>query len=300
MSPRPLTEQLTPATVERLRRLELFSRLRVEGYLKGENRSVRQGQSPEFLGHRPYFAGDDLRRIDWRIFGRSDRLTVKRYEEPANLQAAVAVDFSRSMAFGEGEQTKIECAIRAAALIFYLAWLQHDAFSLLVLGDRLRTSIPPGASRRRLMQVYAALVSEPVEGTTDFERALREAAPVAGRRALFILFSDCMDDPETIARALARLRTKGTDVIVFQVVHPAETDLPYQHVSRFTCLETGAATTVDPLDIRAAYRREFERHTLALRAALFRRGMDHCLLTVGRDVETPLGDYLQRRMELLS
>lgn len=294
------SDLLSPDTIERLRHLELFSRLRVEGFLSGESRSLMLGTSTDFVSHRPYFPGDEIRHIDWRVFGRSDRLVIKRFEDWRNLSAIIALDVSNSMAFGNGGLTKHQYAVRCAALILYLMHLQRDSFSLYLFNERLRTVVPAGTGRRCLLAAFTALVTSAPADRTSFEVSLAEIEPQAPRRGLLILLSDCMDAPEKIARSLSRFRAGGTDVIVFQVVHPAERDLPYNQVSRFTCLETGSVSNVDPLEIRNAYREQFALHTRELRAELLRRGMDHWELTVDENYEKALGDYLTKRMELLS
>jgi len=300
MSPKTLLDALTPEVIERLRQLELFSRYRVEGLLKGENRSILRGISTDFVSHRPYFPGEETRHIDWRVFARTDRLTIKQFEDLTTVHVAVAVDFSGSMAFGEGEPTKHHYAIHAAALVIYLAHLQRDRFSLHLFNDRLRESTPAGTGRMHLLKAFAALVANQPRGETSFSMPLMEIEASLKRRAILIVFSDCMAEPEAIARELLRFKLRGTDVICFQVFHPSERDFPYSQVSRFTCLETGAADNVDPLEIQRLYRENFTRHTRELETALRRRGMDHCALCADGDYETAVCDYLRRRQEILA
>ncbi|MBS3762971.1 MAG: DUF58 domain-containing protein [Planctomycetes bacterium] len=299
MWPSGLTESLKPETIERLRQLELFSRLRVEGMLTGDNRSTLKGFSTEFVSHRPYFPGDELRRVDWRAYARSERLVIKEFEEPTNLTAAVALDVSGSMDFGDDELTKHEYSVRCAALVLYLLYLQHDSFGLFLFGDQLRRTLPPRSSRRHLMGVLAALAEARPEGETSLETALRQIQTRFKRRGLLVLISDCMAEPDHVSRVLSRFRSQGTDVIVFQVVHPDEREFPYNQVSRFTCLETHQADNVDPFEIRNAYRERFRMHTGKLKAELLRRDMDHCELTVTENYEKILGDYLSKRAEIL-
>lgn len=300
MSPQRLVDSLTPDTIERLRKLELFSRHRVEGFLKGENRSTLKGASTDFVSHRPYFPGDDIRRIDWRVFARTERVVIKEYEDLTNLNAYVAVDVSNSMAYGDGTLNKHHYAIHAAAMILYLMEIQHDSFALYLFNNRLQHVVPPGSGRRHLLRAFSALVQNPPGGETAFEPAFREIDLQVTRRGILIVFSDCMNDPEQIARVLSRFRMKGTDVIVFQITHPAEREFPFTQVSRFSCLETGRVDNIDPLEIQKAYREKFEEHTLTLKASLIRHGMDHCELLVNDPHEKALGDYLRRRMEILS
>jgi len=300
MFPKTLVESLTPEVIERLRQLELFSRQRVEGLLKGENRSVVRGISTDFVSHRPYFPGEETRHIDWRVFARTDRLVIKQYEELTNAHVAVALDVSNSMAFGAPGWTKHDHAVHAAALILHLAYLQRDRFSVHLFGDRLRETLPAGAGRGHLLRAFAGLVANRPAGRTSFDLPFSEIEANLKRRGILVVFSDCMADPEEIARQLLRFRLRGTDVICFQVFHPDERDFPYSQVSRFSCLESGATENVDPLEICRQYRENFSRHVHALKAAMRRHGMDHCELPANEDCEKALGEYLRRRMEILS
>jgi len=300
MFPKTLIDTLTPEVIERLRQLELFSRQRVQGLLKGENRSVLKGTSTDFVSHRPYYPGEETRHIDWRAFARTDRLTIKQYEDLTNAHVAVALDISGSMAFGEPGRTKHDYAVRAAALILHLAHLQRDRFSLHLFNDRVRATLPGGTGRIHLLKAFTMLASNDPEGPTAFELPFGEVDASLKRRSILAVFSDCMAPPEDVARELLRFRVRGTDVICFQVFHPAERDFPFSQVSRFTCMESGAAENVDPLEIARQYRESFARHTQELKTALQRRGMDHCALAADEDCESALGDYLRKRMEIFS
>ena len=300
MSSPEFLENLSPETLERLRELELFSRLRVEGLLQGENRSVLKGSSTDFISHRPYVPGDDIKFVDWRAYARSDRLTVKEYEDLTNVRAAVALDISNSMAFGEGEETKHDYALRAAALILYLLYMRRDRFSLHLFNDRVQLSLPAGTGQRHLLRAFRAMVEQEPRGGTDFQGPFTRIRPELKKRGIFILFSDCMDDPEKIVRSLLRFRLQGSDVIVFQVFHPDERDFPYGQMTRFTCLETGEVSTVDPLEFQRSYRENFAGHTEELQSRLRERGMDHARLPADAHYEAAVGDFIRRRMEVLS
>jgi uncharacterized protein (DUF58 family) len=226
MSHKTLLDALTPETIERLQQLELFSRHRVAEILKGENRAVLKGLSTDFVSHRPYFPGDELRHVDWRAYGRTDRLVLKQYEDVTNVHVAVALDVSGSMAFGDGSLSKHYYAVRSAALVLFLAYLRRDKFSLHLFSDRLRRTIPPGTGRQQLLRTFAELASCEPTGGTSFDITLAEIDASTRRRSILMLLSDCMVEPEALARQLMRFRRKGTDVICFQVFHPAERDFP--------------------------------------------------------------------------
>lgn len=297
MSPQRPSDILPAEVLEKVRKLELFSRLRVESYLSGENRSKRTGFSTDFVSHRPYLPGDDLRRVDWRAYARTDRFVVKQFEELTSFELTLVLDVSNSMAFGD-ELTKHSYVVRCCAIVLFLAYLQRDSFSLYFFDDRLTGRTAKGGGYEHLLRCLGELVSAEPSGRTSFERSFGELEREIRRSGLLFVFSDCMDEPATIAGALAPFRMKGTDVVLFGVYHPAEKELPYNDVTRFICLESGRITVVDPLEVERRYREEFIEHHRALKAQMVKHGMDYCELEVSGSYEEALGEYLLRRMEL--
>ena len=291
---------LSAEMVERLRQLELFSRLRVEGAMAGENRSRRIGQGMDFARHRQYFPGDNLRDIDWRILGRTDRLVVKQYEEQTNADMTVVLDTSGSMGYAGQSMSKMDFAVRCAAVLTYLMHLQRDSFSLVAFGASAADTVGRGSGRRHLRRVFEKLVALRPAGETRFAECFAQVELRLKRRGLVVVLSDFMDEPGALARAMARLRMASHDVIAFQVFDPSERDLEFVDFTRFRDLETGEAIGADPLAIRTEYRRQFERHQLAMKEACLAHAIDHVLLAVADEYDEAIGDYLRRRAALLT
>jgi uncharacterized protein (DUF58 family) len=295
----PVASILTGDIVERIKQLELFSRLRVEGALAGENRSPFKGFSSDFLQHREYNRGDNLKYLDWRVYGKTDKLYIKEFEHVTNAPVNLIVDISASMDFqGEGF-SKHEFTVRCAGLLAYLMFIQRDDFGLFLFNDSLVEHIRPASSSRHLNRVFERLVSITPAGETDFKQCLFHAEARASRRGLVAVLSDFMDDPAVIARGLGRFRMEGHDVIAFQVYDELESELQTIDFTRFRDLETEEITAVDPLLIRDEYRRQFLLHQHDMKSECLRHGVDHVLLPVSDDFDRVMGDYLRRRMALM-
>jgi len=295
----PVTSILTGDIVERVRRLELFSRYQVEGTLAGDNRSPFKGFSTDFLQHRQYFYGDNLKHLDWRVFGRTDKLFVREFEHLTNAQMNLVVDVSASMDFAGLGLSKHEFAIRCAGLLAYLMHLQRDDFGLFLFSDSLVEHVRPASSRRHLHRVFERLVSAEPAGETVFRECLFEAEAHISRRGLVAIFSDFMDDPELITRGLGRFRMRGHDVIAFDIFDEAEEALDYVDFTRFRDLETSEVTGIDPLLIQQEYRRQFRQHQQEMRSGCLKNGVDYVLLPVSDQFDRVMGDYLQHRMSMM-
>jgi len=295
----PVASLLTGDIVERVKQLELFSRLRVEGTLAGENRSPFKGFSTDFLQHREYNHGDNLKYLDWRVYGKSDRLYIKEFEDLTNAQMNLVVDISASMDFLGDGYSKHEFTVRCAGLLAYLMHVQRDDFGLFLFNDSLAEHIRPASSRRHLNRVFERLVSTEPVGETDFSQCLFHAEARSPRKGLVAVLSDFMAEPAVIARGLGRFRMKGHDVIAFQVYDERETELEYIDFTRFRDLETEEVTAIDPLLIRDEYRRQFLLHQHDMKTECLKHGVDHVLLPVSDDFDRVMGDYLQRRMAMM-
>ena len=298
-APAQFTDLVSGDLASRLKQLLLFSRHRVEGRYLGENRSVRKGFSTDFMQHRQYFPGDNIKYLDWRIYGRTDRYFVREYEQPTNLDLYLVVDCSASMSFAGDGQSKHDFAVRVAAIFIYLMMLQQDHYGLSLVGATLRAHADPAAGRRHLQRLYEMLLSSPPAGVCDWEGAMRQTQARVTRRGLVLVLSDFLGDPEAIGRGLAGFRSRRCDAIAFHLIHPEEADLSRDTMTRYVDLEDGSSETVDPLLIREAYQEQFRRHGVALRQECSRRGIEYCPLTVGPDYETAIGDYLRHRLARL-
>lgn len=290
---------VTAEMATRVKRLMLFSRYRVEGYFVGDNKSAKKGFSADFMQHRQYFPGDNIKYLDWRVYGRTDRLVVREFEELTNLDLYLVIDHSASMGFGSQDLTKYEFSVRCAAILIYLMTVQKDAFGLSLFSDGLVEGTETGTSRRHLRRVCEALLRSPPAGVADWQSALHQAQARIKRRGLVVVFSDFMADPLEVGKGLAGFRSRGCDVIAFHVMDPFEMELRPASMTRFIDVEDGTAVTVDPLAVRTAYAEQFATHAEEVRQECTRRGIAYVSLKVADDYEVVIGDYLQHRMRVL-
>ena len=298
-TPRHLADVIPADVAARLKSLLLFARSRVEGRHAGDNRSVLKGISTDFMQHRQYFPGDNLKHIDWRVFGRTNRYVVREYEETTNLDLYLVLDTTASMGFAGSGMSKHEFAVKVSAILSYIMLLHHDTFGLSLFSEGLVAHVDPAGGRRHLLQLYALLVEHAPRGAADWSAALRQVRSRIRRRGLVIVLSDFMDDPLRIGKGLAGFRSLGCDVIAFHIVHPEEQALRQGGMTRYVDIEDRSAETVDPLLIRDAYARQFQEHVVAVREECTRRGIASCDLAVGDDYHRAVGAYLRRRMAML-
>ena len=289
------TRYLDPAVLARLGTLDLKAKTIVEGVLSGLHRSPYRGFSVEFAEYRQYIPGDALSTIDWKVYARSDRHYVKKFEEDTNLDCHLLLDVSRSMSYGSGAVTKREYGCYLAAALAYLMHRQRDATGLIEFDDRIRGRLPASARPGHLHAILLALEKVAPGTTSDVGRPLHQLAEALGRRSLAVLISDLLDEPERVIRGLKHLRFRGTDVIVFQVLDPNELQFPFRGAARFTDVESALEVTADParvrqqyLDAMAALRARYERE---LKGA----GIDFLTLDTSKPLDFALLAYLDAR-----
>ena len=264
---------LDPQVVSSLGSLEFLATQVVEGFITGLHTSPFRGYNQEFAEHRPYQVGDELRTVDWKLYGRTNRFYVKQFEADTNLRATLVLDSSASMDFS-GEDpphpensirpphvglTKFDYARRLVACLAYLLIRQRDAVGLALVDDRLRGYIPARADGRHLRNIMGELDSAQPGGETSLADALDDLASRLSRRALILIASDLLDDSERVAESLKHLRHRKHEVVVFHVMDPREWDLEYDGAYRFKDIEADESIDSDPVRIRADYRREVER-----------------------------------------
>lgn len=291
----PATDLLTPDAAALAKELEFFARTRVEGFLKGQNWSHRKGVSTEFLQHRAYMPGDDLRRLDWRVFARTDRLVTKEYEEFTNLDAVLALDCSGSMDYAGNGLSKVEFARRCAAMLAYLLNVQNDRFGLAVLSHKLTDYLPPSNGNKHMAELFRRMVSAPVADETDMAACAMELLHRLRNKSVFILLSDCFQDPEALCKGVGTLRQQGHDALVFHVYDPSETDLAFPGFTLFRDLETGQIDAADAMQIRQAYREVFQSHAQALRDGLASHGVEFYPFPVTEEWDLALARLLRKR-----
>lgn len=287
---------LHPDAIKRISRLELRARHIVEGFLSGMHRSPYFGQSVEFLQHREYTTGDDLRHVDWKVWARQDRLYVKQYEEETNLRCTLIVDVSASMAYGNGPLNKYEYACTLASCLAYLVLQQHDAIGCVAFDERVRTTIPPRSQQNHLQTVIDSLhVAQPRDKTSTLA-VFREVAETFPRRGLMVLVSDLLADPTETLRGLTLLRQRGHDVIVFHVMDDDELEFPFTGPTRFDGLEALDHLNCNPRALREGYLEALGKFLEEMRRGCARNGIDYVLLRTSQPLDSALSAFLSRRL----
>ena len=286
---------LDPAVVARLGTLELKARTVVEGFISGLHRSPFKGFSVEFAEYRQYIHGDDLSTIDWKVYARSDRHFVKKFEEETNLQCQLLVDVSGSMSYGSRGISKFEYAACLAASLGYLMNRQRDAVGLTAFSDRIVDALPTSTRPGHLRNLLVALDRLEVGSRTNVAKPLHQIADAMTRRGMVILISDLLDDPESVVRGLKHFQYRGSDVLVFHVLDPAELEFPFDRATRFEDPETGEEVMAVPAAVRAHYLKQIGGLIDRYRRELGSAGIDYQLLNTSEPLEMALLAYLSTR-----
>lgn len=310
------TTYLHPQTLSRLGSLELRAKMIVEGVMSGMHRSPYRGYSVEFAQHRPYVPGDDLRHLDWKVYGRSDKLHLKQYEQETNLDLMLLVDASGSMSFGtrsfesasgtgakashtgSSAWTKFDHATATAAALSYVSLTQGDRVGLAVYADAILGMAPRSSSHGQWRRIVSALGAQPMTDTarpTDIGRVIDQAMAKVTNRCLFVIVSDFFEDPERLRTALARVRHRRHDAILLQVVDRQELDFNLDETAPFEGLEGEGRIRLDPRAIRAEYLRAFENHREAVERASRSFGFDYQLVCTHDWLGPPLAAFVARR-----
>ncbi len=286
---------LRPEVIQRIGRLEVRARHIVEGLLSGMHRSPYFGQSVEFLQHREYAPGDDLRRVDWKVWAKQDRLYVKQYEEDTNLRCCLLVDVSESMAYGRGPLNKCDYAVTAAAALAYLLLKQQDAVGCAVFDEAVRQTIPLRTSTSHLSTIIRALEPKEPKHKTKLYDVLARVAETYPRRGMMILISDMLVDAEDAQRGLRLLRQRGHDVLVLHVMDDDELDFPFASPARFEGLETTDHITCNPRALREGYLESLERFLASVRHGCARDNVDYALIRTSMPLDAALTAFLKHR-----
>ncbi len=285
-----------PLVLARLSNLYLKARWVVEGMMSGIHRSRSKGFSVEFEEHREYSPGDEIRRIDWKALGKTDKYFIKETEDETNLRAYLILDVSASMDYTSNGISKFAYGSILTASLAYLILKQQDAAGLVTFSNRIESFIPPRARRGYLMEILHALEGQTPSGETALGKILQEIAGKINRRGLVILISDLLDEPEDILEGLRLFRFKGNDVIVFHLLDAAELDLPFDGNILFEDTEQShLRVTADPQAIRQVYRKVVEEFTGHLRKQCQERSIDYQLLSTSTPLDQALVSYLSWR-----
>jgi uncharacterized protein (DUF58 family) len=293
-------EYLDPVALSRLKNLSLAARRVVEGYFAGLHKSPHKGFSIEFAEHREYTPGVDPRHIDWRVLGRRDKLYVKQYEEEVSLRCHLLLDKSGSMGYRSDKVplSKLQYACYLAASLAYLMAFQHDAAGLVTFDTAVRDQVPPRQGPGHLRLLMEKLEATQPGGETTLADTFHRLAESLKRRALLIVLSDLFDDPQALVAALKHFRHARHEVIVLQVLDPAEVTFPFDDVTRIEDMETSREVTSDPRAFRNAYLEEFGRFLQTLQAGCRSAQIDHVVAQTDQRFDLFLGNYLARRQAL--
>ena len=294
---------LDPKLLSRISRLEVKARLIVEGFISGLHKSPYHGFSVEFAEHREYVPGDDIRHIDWKVFGRSDRFYIKQYEEETNLKSHILLDVSQSMAYPhapgewkEGDRvSKFEYGTFVAAGLSYLLLRQQDAVGLTLFDDHVRTFVAPSSNPSHLSSLLGEIEKSPLKEKTNVGSIFHEVADRIKKKGLILIISDLFDDIEHLKRGLKHLRYKGHDVIVFHVLDADELSFPFQRMTLFEGLEGFPELLANPQSLRDAYLEEMKSFLAEVRKICRDMRIDYVQLDTGSSLDVALTAYLARR-----
>jgi len=288
---------LDPATLAKLNGLDLKARLIVEGYVSGLHKSPFRGFSIEFAEHREYVPGDDLRYVDWKVFGKSDRIYLKQYEEETNFACWFLVDTSESMSYrSEGTPlSKLDYARHVAAALSYLVLNQQDAAGLATFDRGVRSFVRAATQPTHLKQLCHVMDADGTGDDTALGPILHELAERIRQRGVVVLLSDLFDDIEALQLGLKHLRHRRHEVIVLQVIDPAEQDFPFADPTLFKGLEGLPELMTEPRSLREAYQREFEHFLGEVRGLCRDLHMDHVVLRTDQPLDLALRTFLSAR-----
>jgi uncharacterized protein (DUF58 family) len=285
-----------PVVLARVGNLELVARSVVDGFINGMHRSPHFGASVDFAEHRGYTAGDDIRRVDWKLFGRTDRFYIKEYEADTNSNFAVLLDTSKSMGFGSAGITKLEYAKILAGCLTYMVHRQRDRVGFAAFDDDIVEFVPCSAKHMDVTLHVLDRLKPTKPGS--FAGPMKKLAEHYGRKGMLVLVSDFYEDPQAIVEAVAPLRFRGHDIIVFHVLDPAEIDFGYDQASAFEDLESGEQIPVVPQAFAEQYRALIREHSEALRTKFSELRVDYALLNTSTPLDHALFTYLSVREQL--
>ena len=286
---------LDPKVLARIGSLDLKAKTVVEGVLSGLHRSPKRGYSVEFAEYRQYMPGDALATIDWKVYARSDRHYVKKFEEDTNLDCHLLVDISGSMAYGSHGVTKRDYACYLAASLAYLMHRQRDAVGLIAFDETIVQRLPPSARASHLRAVLLGLERLPQGAKTNVAKPLGDLAKVLAKRGLVVVISDLLDEPAGVIQGLRHFRQRGTDVIVFHVLDPQELHFTFADVARFRDVESASEVFADPAAVRGDYLAAVGGFIDTYKQQLGGAGIDYHLLDTSKPLDLALVAYLKAR-----
>ena len=286
---------LDPAVIARIGSMELKARTVVEGFLAGLHRSPFKGFSVEFAEYRQYVPGDDLSTIDWKVYARSDRYYVKKFDEETNVECHVLLDVSGSMGYGSASVTKLAYGSFLAASLAYLMHRQRDAVGFMAFDDDIVTHLAASARPGHLRSVLLALDQVSLGRRSNVAKPLHQLADALTKRGIVVLLSDLLDEPDRIIQGLKHLRFRGADVVVFHLLDDDELSFPFERLTRFCDLETTDEVMAAPLEVRNHYLREIGSLVSRYKRELRLVGIDYQLVKTSKPLDFALMRYLSTR-----
>src|SRR5437588_2327265 len=287
---------LHPDTIARISRLDRRAQQVVEGFISGMHRSPFFGHSVEFVQHREYTPGDDIRHLDWKVWSKTDRFYVKQYEEETNLRSTLLVDVSESMRYGRGPLDKHSYGCTIAACLAYLLLRQQDAVGLITFDDAVRQIVPARSQHTHIDAIVQGLQTSAPRAKTNIERTLRRVAETIQSRGMIILISDLLIDRGPLFRGLEMLRHRRHDVLLFHVLDDDELDFPFAGTTRFQGMEELPHLNCYPRALRDGYLQALEEYLVEVRRGCARLGIDYALVRTSDYLDAVLSKYLHQRM----
>jgi uncharacterized protein (DUF58 family) len=287
---------IDPHTLMRIKSLQLRAKIIVQGFLSGLHRSPHHGFSVEFSEYRQYSPGDDPRYLDWRLYARTDRFYLKRFQEETNLRCHLVVDLSRSMGFGSLDYTKVDYARTAAATLAYFLAMQRDAVGLVTFDEKIADYLParyrPGHLHRLMLSLERAVAGR----STDLASPLEQVVATVRKRGMLVLISDLLADVQSLRTHLGYLRSQGHEVVLLRVLDPAELQFNFDKAATFIDLESGRDLYIDPPVARRQYQQNFAQHAEQIARLCRDLGIDSYQLVTSQPLELALFDFLQSRL----
>lgn len=289
---------LKPEVVSKLKSMDLRARLVVEGFIAGLHKSPYHGFSVEFAEHRQYMPGDEIKHIDWKVYGKTNRFYVKQFEEETNLKSYLLLDASASMGYASNGLSKLEYASYLAAALTYLMIKQRDAVGLLTFNNRIQKYLPPRSIKSYLHLILTEFENLKSADTTDVSNTFHEMAERINRRGLIIILSDLYDDPAKIMLALKHFRHKKHEVLVFHILDPLEISFAFKREAIFKDLETGEEISTQPWHIQNEYQKKVQQFIENYRRKCRQNQIDYVLLNTEMDYDRALIEYLIKRKRI--
>jgi uncharacterized protein (DUF58 family) len=287
---------LHPATIAKIEKLDMRAKQVVEGFLAGQHKSPFFGQSVEFVQHREYVQGDDIRHLDWKVLSKTGKYYVKQFEAETTFRAALVVDTSESMLYGTGPMSKYEYACTSAACLAYLIVKQQDSAGITSFGWDVKQALPPKSSQRHLHAITHALHTTKPEQKTDLFKALQKVSETLPSRGVVCIFSDLLTEREPVFRGIEMLRHRKHDVSVFHILDDDELTFPFHGMTKFEGLEELPHLFCDPKALRDGYLEALEEYLVEVRRGCTRLGVDYSLIRTSDLLDAVLSRFLFRRM----